>query len=267
MPSPFPGMDPYLEDPTVWRDFHTDFLANVRAALNASLPVTYSAQIEEAVRLVQFDPPVERTVIPDVAIARDPSRATPAWDGGGGGAAGGRGGVAVLEPVAVDLPDAVEVRDRWVEVRHLPDRELVTVIELLSPTNKSDGRDDYLAKRLALLRQPVHVVEIDLLVGGKRLPMLSPLPAGDYFAIVSRTAGRPRAEVYAWDLARPLPTIRVPLRSPDPDQLLDLSAAFAETYRRAAYQRVLDYAGPPAARLPAAALEWATAVGRKATVA
>jgi hypothetical protein len=262
MPSPFPGMDPYLEDPAVWRDFHTDFLANVRAALNAALPESYSAQIEEAVRIVQFDPPAERATNPDVTVTRDPSRDASAWPVS---APADGGGVAVLEPVTLDLPDAVEVRDRWVEVRHLPGRELVTVIELLSPTNKSDGRDEYLAKRLAFLKQPVHVVEIDLLLGGRRLPMSTPLPAGDYFAIVSRAADRPHADVYAWALARPLPTIRIPLRAPDPDRQIDLSAAFAETYRRAAYQRLVDYARPPAARLSPAALEWATAVARKAT--
>ena len=255
MKSPFPGMDPYLEDPAVWRDFHTDFLANIRASLNARLPQSYSAQIEEAVRLVQFDPLEQRDAIPDVTVSRDPARAGPA-------APASAGAVATFEPVTLPLPELVEVRDHWVEVRHLPDRELVTVIELLSPTNKSDGREEYLAKRVALLKQPVHVVELDLLLSGKRLPMMTKLPEGDYHAIISRVTDRPDAKVYSRTLKQPLPKVPIPLRLPDPDAGVDLGAVFDETYRRGGYERLVRYSSPPVVRLRPADREWAVAMAR-----
>lgn len=255
MPSPFPGMDPYLEDPAVWRDFHTDFLANLRAALNARLPDDYSAQIEEAVRLVQFDPAEQRTAIADVTVTRDPTKVSSGSRGGG---------AATLEPVAMALPQMVEVREHWVEVVHRPDRQLVTLIELLSPKNKADGRDEYLAKRMAVLKQPVHLVEIDLLLSGKRLPMNAPLPPGDYYYLVSRADRRPVADVYAWSIRSALPSLPIPLKRPDADVVLDLAELFAETYRRGAYERLVDYRVPPAVRLRGPDLTWATETAGRA---
>jgi hypothetical protein len=237
-----------LEDPGVWRDFHTDFLANIRASLNASLPQSYSAQIEEAVRLVQFDPLEQRDAIPDVTVSRDPSRPASVVTSAAS--------AATLEPVTLPLPELVEVREHWVEVRHRPNRELVTVIELLSPTNKSDGREEYIAKRVALLKQPVHLVELDLLLSGKRLPMMVELPAGDYYAIVSRASGRPNAQVYSWPMGQPLPPLPIPLRSPDADVLVDLAAIFEETFRRGGYERLVDYSHPPPVRLKPTASTW-----------
>ena len=95
----------------------------------------------------------------------------------------------MLEPVTIDLPveEIEEVRDLWIEIRHRPDRDLVTAIEVLSPTNKlGEGYWQYQGKPRALIRQNVHLVELDLLVRGQRLPMRQELPAGDFFAFVSR---------------------------------------------------------------------------------
>jgi hypothetical protein len=186
MVSPFPGMDPYLEHPAFWRDFHLEFLTNLRAQLNERLPTPYNAVVEETVRLVERDPPALRDTVPDVAIERGPGQTrTPSL----------QAGVAVLEPVTLPLPELEEVRDHWLELRHDRGRDLVTIIELLSPTNKSHEREMYKAKRQAILRQSVHLVELDLLLGGKRLPMRRPLPDGNYFAFVSRVAERPNADV------------------------------------------------------------------------
>jgi hypothetical protein len=242
-------MDPYLEDPAVWRDFHTDFLANIRAFLNRSLPPSYSAQIEEAVRLVQFDPLEQRDAIPDVTVSHDPTR-------GSGTSPKAAVSIATLEPITLPLPELVEVRDHWVEVRHLPERELVTVVELLSPTNKADGREEYIAKRVALLKQPVHLVELDMLLSGKRLPMMTSLPKGDYYAIVSRVNARPAAQVYSWGIEQRLPLIPIPLRSPDSDVLVDLGSILELTYERGGYERLVKYTRPPAVRLKPGHQEW-----------
>src|SRR5205085_8771496 len=130
-------------------------------------------------------------------------------------------GALALEPVTIPLMILDETREVFIEILHRPDRSLVSVLELLSPSNKIDpGRGDYLAKRNAILRQPVHLVELDLLVGGRRLPMDRPLPAGDYYVLVARGDRRPDCDVYAWTVRQPLPTFRVPLLAPDPDILI-----------------------------------------------
>jgi hypothetical protein len=136
-------------------------------------------------------------------------------------------------------------------------RESVAIIQIVSPSNKTEpGRRDYLSKRNAMLREPVHLVGLDFLLGGRRLPMRSPLPPGDAYAIVSRCETRPDAEVYAWSLRDPLPAIRIPLRAPDPDIVLDLAAVYEETFRRGRYERNLRDDQPLQAPLPAAAVEW-----------
>jgi hypothetical protein len=141
--------------------------------------------------------------------------------------------------------------------------EVVTVIEVLSPANKrpgSDGRRQYLEKREEVLLSPASLIELDLLRGGERLPMAAPLPAGDYYAIIARGWRPRRADVYAWSLRQPLPTIPVPLAGEDPDVPLDLQAAFATLYDRAVYAVSLDYRHviePPLAEADAA---WAQEV-------
>jgi Protein of unknown function (DUF4058) len=95
-----------------------------------------------------------------------------------------------------------------------------------------------------------------LLLGGKRMPMRRPLPPGECFAIVSRYHTRPDAEVYAWSLRDVLPAIRLPLRAPDADLVLDLSAIYEETFRRGRYERELRYDRPLQVPLPPAAGEW-----------
>jgi hypothetical protein len=241
MPSPFPGMDPFIEQPAFWRDFHVEFLANLRAQLNERLPSPYNAMIEESIRLVEPDPSGWRGVISDVAVERGPgqtrTRAAPH--------AG-----ATLEPVTLPNYEVEEVRDHWVEIRHRNGHDLVTVIELLSPTNKEDEWEVYRAKRRSLLRQPVHLVELDLLIGGKRLALPKPLPPGHYYAFVSRTEERPNSDVYSWTMRDPPPIIPIPLLQEDGDVAADLGLVFQETDRRAAYERLIDYSKPP--RLPLA---------------
>jgi len=120
---------------------------------------------------------------------------------------------------------------------------MVTVIELLSPANKvsRDGRTEYLAKRNALLRSQSHLVELDLLRSGERLPTVEAHPHGDFFAFVSRTERRPQADVYAWNLVQPLPTIPIPLGEGDADVMLDLQSTFNSTYDRAGYDYSIHY--------------------------
>jgi hypothetical protein len=238
MPSPFPGMDPYLESQGYWQDFHSSFLTYCRKALNAVLPVHYAALIEERISLVDLSGDSPEVYRPDVSITRGERGAMFPQS---------RGATATLTPVSIPLSlEAIEeLQQRWIEIRKLPDRSLVTLIELLSPTNKlGSGRIEYVEKRNQWLRQPVHLVEIDLLLGGHRVPLRRPLPPGDYYTFIARSDRRPNCDVYAWSIRRPLPTIPIPLLDPDPDVTLDLAALFSEAYTDAPYSRLIDYKTP-----------------------
>src|SRR5262245_54457973 len=214
MPGPFPGIDPYLEAQGRWSDFHHSLIGYCRDAINLQLPGSCVAQIGGQMRVVNWTTEKARTLLPDVAVIRGDRPG----EGGGGVAVAARPGV-VIEPVVMPIADVEEeIRETWIEVLHLPDERLVTAIEILSPTNKaSSGRQDYLAKRSRLLAEPIHLVEIDLLIGGRRPPMARPLPPGDCYAFVAREGRRPDCEVYAWTIRNPLPILPVPLLPPDAD--------------------------------------------------
>jgi hypothetical protein len=132
---------------------------------------------------------------------------------------------------------------RWIEIVKLPEQSLITVIEILSPSNKAgSGRSDYLAKRNELIDQEtVNLVEIDLLLGGSRMPMSRRLPPGDYYATVARAERRPDAEVYAWPIRRPLPAVPIPLHAPDGDVSLQLAEVVSMAYDRGGFARSMRY--------------------------
>jgi hypothetical protein len=255
MPSPFPGMDPYLEDPGYWSDFTAGFLTNLRDFINDRLPDHYEARIDEKVNLIETSPDRIRLIEPDLAL----SQSRPSTPGALAAA-----GVATLEPVTIPhLLVEEETHVRWIEILHRPERSLVAAIELLSPANKeAPGLHRYREKRFALLMQEVHLVEIDLLLCGRRLTLRKPLPPADYYALVSRGDRRPDCEVYSWTLRQPLPTIPLPLKAPDPDLPLDLGAVFSTTYDKGRYARSLSYGAPPVVHLPAATREWVTQQAR-----
>ena len=137
----------------------------------------------------------------------------------------------------------------------------------MSPTNKEgSGYSDYLNKRKELYFQNVHLVEVDLLIDGARLPMRQELPPADHYVIVSRSDRRPKADVFAWTLRDPIPPLPVPLRAPDPDIVVDLGKVFATAYDRGRYRRALDYSKPLKLPLSTNDLRWAMKLAKKRTV-
>lgn len=247
MNRPFPGMDPYLESPAYWRDFHARFITYWCDWLADILPDHYEVSIDERVTLLEEGDRAD--MLPDVSISQ--THPLPVQSRSGETIALER------EPIPMRVALLDEAAERFLRIMHRPDATLVTVLELLSPTNKEGtGRRDYLHKRNEQLRDSVHLVEIDLLLGGKRLPMEGILPPGDYYAIVSRGDRRPDSEVYAWGLKEPLPRIRVPLKFPDPDAILDLPALLDQAYHRGRYARSLPYSKPPTAPLSPDNAQW-----------
>jgi hypothetical protein len=230
-------MDPFVENPAYWLDFHSRFVNCWCEAVADALPPNYEASLGERVYLVEHEPEARKLGYPDVAVTQA--------DTGLSGAPSSAGGIATLQPVTIPLMILEGPHEAYIEILHQPDRSLVAVLELLSPANKEyPGRTEYLAKRMALFYQKVHLVELDLLRGGHRLPMQKPLPPADYYYLVSRGEQRPDCQVYSWSLKQPLPKLPVPLRDPDPDILIDLGAVFTTAYERGRFRRRINYQAP-----------------------
>ncbi len=232
MPSPFPGMDPFIESQK-WRGFHHSIISSIRDALMPSVRPRYVVDVEENVYLAKEDGDRLRMFAPDVSVVRDEG-----WMDAVDGSVG-----TIVEPDILTLPLTEQIEEAYLVLRAIDSEEVVTVIEVLSPTNKSprDGRAEYLSKRNALTHSKVNLIEIDLLRGGMRLPMQEPLPPADYYTFVSRASERPKVSVYHWSLDHGLPVIPIPLAEGDADVSLDLQAVFADTYERSGYDYALKY--------------------------
>ncbi len=229
--------------------------------MNEILPDEYVADLGEHVHLVELAVEEPKMVMPDVLVARKRRgiRSRDATSQGGRYDGIARAG---QDPITAGQGRSAQRLDRNPPP---PRRTPVTMIEVLSPTNKTgEGFAEYLRKRRATIRQKVHLVELDLLLKGERLPMDDPLPPGDFFALVSRSEERPESNVYAWTIRDRLPPIPIPLRRPDPDVILDLDAVFATAYDRGRYARSIDYATPPVTVKNAADRAWAQRIAKAA---
>lgn len=212
MPSPFPGMNPYLEQNDSWEDFHHNFITRAQESLSGQVGANYLVKIE--VRLILHELSAEE-----------------------------RRFLGRADAVDIERQSSLEIRDRR-------NRRVVTVIEILGPANKSAGSDsdDYLAKRRQVLAGPTHLVEIDLRRGGSR-PTPPVLPSCDYYVLVSRHERRPVLDFWPLRLRHRLPRVPIPLLSPDPDVYLDLQAVLDRTYDAAEYGKYIygDTPEPPLA--------------------
>lgn len=247
MPSPFPGMNPYLEQEDVWVGFHQSFIPLLRDMLTAQIRPAYLARVEEYLVIHELPGDEQRYLgRANVSVTRSP---TPAR---------GQSAGAILEaPMYGRWSPTVDIeRHSYLEIRDRHDRHLVTVIEVLSPSNKrtSPDREQYLAKRRQIYASNVHLVEIDLLRGGPRLP-LDDLPDCDYCVLVSRAEDRPRVGIWPLRLCERLPVIPIPLRAPDTDARLDLQQALNRLYDAAGYEDYI-YTGSPQPPLPSDDATW-----------
>jgi Protein of unknown function (DUF4058) len=234
MPSPFPGMDPYIESQREWSDFHNSLASELRTAMNTKLKTNYYAVTTtyttyDIIQIAQQDWGFS---FPDVSIS---DRTPPA------------GHVVAPPTFKSRVLLEVEVRLSNIEIRETGTDRLITAIEILSPVNKRPGpqREKYLRKRRELFRSYVHVIEIDLLRDGQRSPLEIPPPDAAYYVSLGRADNHPTIDVWAIQLQDRLPCIPIPLADPDPDIALDLGAIVREVYERGAFARRLDYTQPP----------------------
>ncbi len=249
MASPFPGMDPYLEGAR-WPGFHHDLATEIKRQLMPKLLPRYFADTTmyflidsgEEIGITQ-----ER-VSPDVSVVKGKGKGSPS-----------RKVRSSSLPVVMVALMPLEVPHFRVAIRDVEKRRLITAIEFLSPTNKQgEGRHQYLEKRNKILVRPIHLVEIDLLRRGTRLPTTEPLPAGSYYVFVSRWDQRPNIRVWPVALAEPLPsTIPIPLKKKGEEVPLDLQKAVHNVYDLGGYEQILDYQEPPRGPLPEEEEAWA----------
>src|SRR5262245_49591645 len=235
MPSPFPGMDPYLEG-SLWTTFHFAFGAEIVRQLAPKLRPRYLVlPVERFVMETPDDVTITTSTYPDVGVAKG-IRET----------AAGYSSSTIAAPLhlATVIPEAVPHIS--IEIRDTANRQLVTAIEILSPTNKrGEGRIEYLSKRRRILLSTAHLLEIDLLRHGQRVPMQQPLPSAEYFILLSRADERPITGVWPVMLSQPLPIVPIPLLSGDADVTLELQETFTAVYDLLGYDLAIDYAQPP----------------------
>lgn len=247
MKSPFPGMDPYLEFTWMWRDVHLSLIYALRTALAPQIAPRYYVALEELTYQTMDDP---EFTIPDlVVVAEKPPRA-----------AQESAALYETEAVQVELPasDALyEVKERYLEIRETATHEVITTIEILSPTNKrGEGRYLYEKKREAIFRSPVSLVEIDLLRGGR--PLLSTKYSRSHYRIlISRGWERPTAQLYLFNLDKLIPEIHIPLREHELEPTVKLNDIVHQVYETARYDLRIDYAKPPEPPLQGEWAEWA----------
>ncbi len=255
MPSPFPGMDPYLESKDLWRGLHARLTTYAAEALQAQLRGTrYFADIEERA----WNSEVDRGFYPDVAVSSRSHEPK--------GPSDGRDTTLQADEPIVVHSSPTEFREGFVEIREKEGHRLVTSLEFVSPTNKSknDGRRLYLRKQHELSQTVVNLVEVDLLRRGRHVlkvpkTLVEPLRPWDYLVSIWRPGGSD-FEIYPMLLRQALPRIRIPLKPEDTDAVLDLQAVFSRSYDAGPYAERIDYAKAAEIPLDAKDAPWAAVV-------
>ncbi|VAW31457.1 hypothetical protein MNBD_CHLOROFLEXI01-2943 [hydrothermal vent metagenome] len=238
MPSPFPGMDPYLEARAIWPDVHASLITYIREAIQPEIRPKYIARIGERVQLASFS----QSYVPDVLLVHTLREPAPTLE--------------TAAPLVADEPQLITMldeayREPFIEIIARETGDVVTVIEVLSPANKEgEGRKQYLQKQTDLLATDVNLVEIDLLSYGKETVLARNTTITNpadwrYLIDISRGGRRNALEIYAIPLTNKLPNCRIPLRPPDADVVLDLTAVFNRCYDVGSYDLLIDYSQPP----------------------
>ena len=254
MRSPLPGMNPYLEDPELWPEVHSRLIVAIADVIAPHVRPKYRVAIEKRVYQVTDENSV-LVGIPDVSVGRSLTKTEAEISS-----------VAVasppVKPITVNVPMPEEVREGYLEVREVGTGEVITVIEVLSPKNKRspEGRNAYAGKRQQVLGSLSHLVEIDLLRGGKSMPILGNEIQASYRILVSRSNSRPKAELYPFNLSEPIPSFLLPLRKGDTEPLLDLQALIHGVYDRAGLDLAIDYTREPVPPLSSADAIWVDAL-------
>jgi hypothetical protein len=245
MRSPFPGMNPYLENPELWSAVHNRLIIAMADDLVDRLGENYRVEIEKRTYFSSDESVL--VGIPDVAVltgkTAEPTSSVASVS-------------LPVQPEQVTVPVAEEVNERYLEIRDVATGTVVTVIELLSPKNKrlGEGRLAYERKRNRVLASATHLVEIDLLRGGKPFPIRSE-NLGDYRILICDR--RPTGELYAFGLRQPIPPVPIPLMLGEVEPILELQPLLDRVYEKGRYYLAIDYKKPPQPPLSEEDARWA----------
>jgi hypothetical protein len=250
--SPFPGMDPYLEQS--WRDVHHKLCTYSCDDIQAQLGGGLIARVDERL-IVELPAEQARALYPDVRVVEYPGR----FDSAGGVTSA----TAVAEPFTVEVEPESHY-EGFIEIVDPRGGTVITVVEFLSMSNKisKEGREEYEKKQWQLRKGGVSLVEINLLRAGPPMTQVPfeyfPTQARTaYHAVVHRSWAGKKYEVYAMPLRAALPRIKIPLRQTDQDAILDLQSLIDRVYRNGAYHIEIDYTQPPRPPLEGDEARWA----------
>jgi hypothetical protein len=234
MKSPFPGMDPYLEQSGLWEEVHRSLVHGIQQFLISLLSPRYQTVVEYRTYHAFLPPPAEQGAdIPNIPgdSAKDIPSNSHEVDL-----------ASVADHAGVSqLPTPQEVSEKYLEIRQAQTQEVVTVIEIMSLGNKwpGDGKKQYERKRHEIMASLANLIEIDLLRGG------DPPGINNYRIVISRSAQRPRADIYRFSMRQPIPSFPIPLRPGEPEPTLQLNQILHQVYDQNDYNRVIDYQQPP----------------------
>jgi hypothetical protein len=249
MPSPFLGMNPYLEHPDFWFDFHNRAIVALANTLTPKLLPKYRVTTDKRIYEVRG---LNALLIgrPDVLVQRSRTPTVSA-----------SANVAVtpppVQPVKVNIPMPEEVREAYLEVKDAATKEVVTVVEILSPANKQyEGRQKYEKKRFSVLESSTNLVEIDLLRAGEPLATFGDNYQSHYRILVSRATTRPIADLYLFNLPDTIPQFPLPLRADDVEPIVNLQEILHEVYEQSGNDYFIDYNQDPEPPLSAEDYAW-----------
>ncbi|MDJ0555060.1 MAG: DUF4058 family protein [Microcoleaceae cyanobacterium MO_207.B10] len=254
MPSPFPGMDPYLEHPDLWPGLHLYLTVKMADLLSAQLSPKYFVSLQ--VRIYE-EKDIESLFadIPDISVVSKESQINTSNST--------ESQLAVTEPstkpITVTLPIPITICQGYLEIQEVATKEVITAIEILSPANKraGKGREMYLEKREKVLDSSTNFIEIDLLRRGQRMPISNDKNKTHYRILVSRKKQRPRAELYAFNIQNKIPEFPLPLRPEDTEPIIDLQGLLTTIYDAGRYDLKIDYSQKPVPQLSEKDATWA----------
>jgi hypothetical protein len=248
MPSPFPGMNPYLEHPDRWSTVHNRSIVAIADFLTPLLIPRYQVDIEKRIYQVT-DSNLQLIGRSDITVQAPKQPIVPT--------SLANPSISTLQPIRIQLPIDDEVREAYLEIKEVSTGRVVTLIEVLSPTDKQDqGYQKHHEKRQQVLNSRTHFIEIDLLRSGEPWPITGDEPRSDYRVLVSRAGDRPIADLYPFNIQDSMPQIPVPLQFGDLEPLLNLKELIEDIYDRSGYSHFIDYNLEPSPKLSSTDQAW-----------
>ncbi len=260
MLSPFPGMNPWLERPGLWPDVHTNLITALQEVLAPLVRPRYYVAVQQRT-VISVVPPDPHPIFPDLSVVED-----------GGPFQNKESSTAVLaQPIIVEVPAQETIKEVYLEVVEVESHQVITVIEILSHSNKRPGKDrrTYESKRERIFRTLTHLVEIDLLRDGEPMPFAFLQTNGHmnhYRILLKRGDHWRRAHLYPFNVRDLIPAFPLPLQPGDVEPPIRLGEVLKVLYDKRGYDLRIDYSRPPEPPLNEADAQWAKEILRASKI-